>query len=98
MEVTLICREKISGIKRSPTFSDDASRKAPLLKAGSSEMEIFSAEAPPLQMEAESLPICTGRFNDAPSFFKVRTERIHIDEERHQHHCQNQYSHHNSGD
>src|SRR5579864_1175534 len=69
MEVTLICREKISGIKRSPTFSDDASRKAPLLKAGSSEMEIFSAEAPPLQMEAESLPICTGRFNDAPSFF-----------------------------
>src|SRR5262249_12343801 len=64
-EVTSRRRDKIRGISRTPTFKAEACRKVPLLKAGSSAMEMFSADAPPLRMEACSLPMWTARLSAA---------------------------------
>src|SRR6476646_7035057 len=68
-EVTLSCLEKISGISCTPTFTDDALRNGPLLKAGSSAMVMSLAVAPPLNRDASSLPIWTVRLSAAEIFF-----------------------------
>src|ERR1051326_4700732 len=69
MPVTSSRLEKISGIRWTPTFSEPACRNGPLLNAGSSLMEIWLADAPPLNSEAESLPIWPCRFKDAERLF-----------------------------
>src|SRR5215813_3381233 len=60
-EVTSRRREEMSGINRTPTFTADACRNGPLPKAGSSAIEMLSADAPPLKIEADSLPMSTRR-------------------------------------
>jgi hypothetical protein len=76
MEVTLISREKIRGIKRRPTVNDDAFKNSPLLNAGSSAMTMFSAVAPPRKMDASSFPIWTGRLSAAESFFSSSGRKL----------------------
>src|SRR5215467_838582 len=75
-EVTSRRREKISGHKRNPTLTADACRKGPLLKAGSSAIEILSAEAPPLKTEADSLPMCTSRLSAVVSRFSRSGRKV----------------------
>jgi hypothetical protein len=69
MVVTSSRLEKISGIRCRPTLSDPAFRNGPLLNAGSSLMVICVAEAPPLKMDASSLPIWTSRFSAVERLF-----------------------------
>src|SRR5260221_14526149 len=68
MEVALIWCEKIKGSHSRPTCTDEACRNGPLLNAGSSLMEMLSARAPPLRIEAESLPTWTVRPSATESF------------------------------
>src|SRR5438270_402677 len=76
MEVTLSCVWKLSGSSSTPTFTDEARRNGPLLKAGSSAMEIWLAEAPPLRMEASSFPIWTLRLSAVESFFSSSGRKL----------------------
>src|SRR5579862_4679494 len=59
--VTLMVREKMSGIISTPTFNDFACTNGALLNWGSSAMAMLSAETPPESSDKERLPTVTGR-------------------------------------
>src|SRR6266567_641545 len=65
--VTLSVLEKISGIISTPTFSDFASTKADLLNAGSSAMEMLSADTLPESSDSERFPTLTCRPSESVS-------------------------------
>src|SRR5437588_11328511 len=60
--VTWMAREKIRGSNSRFTLNDLAFKNGPVLKDGSSEMEMFSTVTPPERMERRIFPMSTLRF------------------------------------